>query len=91
MPEEPRYSKEEVARRGDEIYKSQFKPHLKPSDKGKILVIDVHTGAYEISESEDAMEATRRLRERYPDAQIWGIRVGYVAVRSIGVRIPEEP
>jgi hypothetical protein len=35
--------------------------------------------------------ACRRLHERHPNAQIWGVRAGFVAVHSFGARpIPEQ-
>ena len=37
----PRYSKEEFARRGDEIYERKVRPHLTQSDEGKFIVIDI--------------------------------------------------
>lgn len=38
------------------------------------------TGAWEIDTSE--IVACRRLEQRYPDAQIWIVRVGYKYVRK---------
>jgi hypothetical protein len=90
MTREPPYDKEEVARRGTEMYQRLVKPQLRPEDKGRLVAIDVDTGAFEVADTMHA--ACRRLRERYPDAQIWGLRAGYVAVHSFGGRrIPEEP
>jgi len=37
----PRYSKEEFARRGDEIYDRDIKPHVTAEDDGKFVVIDI--------------------------------------------------
>ena len=48
----PRYSKEEFARRGDEIYDREIMPHVGPDDEGKFVVIDIETGAYEIDRDE---------------------------------------
>ena len=36
---QPRYSKEEVARRGDEIYESQVRAQVEPSNHGRIVAI----------------------------------------------------
>jgi len=44
----PRYSKEESARRGDEIYERNVRPRIKKSDNGKFVVIDIETGDFEI-------------------------------------------
>ncbi len=55
----PRYSKEEFARRGDEIYDRDISPHVGPNDEGKFVVIDIETGAYEIDQ--DELAASDRL------------------------------
>src|SRR5262245_64456023 len=44
---EPRYSKEEFARRGDAIYEKDSLPQLTARDVGKFLAIDIETGQYE--------------------------------------------
>jgi hypothetical protein len=79
---QPRYSKEEFARRGDEIYERDIRSRLKPEDKGKFVLIDIETGAYEIDP--DELAASDRLLARYPEAQIWMVRVGYRYVRHFG-------
>lgn len=48
----PRYSKEEFARRGDEIYDRDIKPHVTAEDDGKFVVIDIETGDYEMDRDE---------------------------------------
>ena len=45
---QPRYSKDEFARRGDEIYECDIRPHLSAEDDGKFAVIDIETESYEI-------------------------------------------
>jgi len=79
---EPRYSKEEFARRGDEIYERAIRPHLEASNEGKFVVIDIETGAYEIDA--DELVASDRLLARHPDAQIWLRRVGSRYARRCG-------
>lgn len=81
-------NKEEVARRGTEMYRCLVEPQLRPEDKGRLVAIDIDTGAFEVADTMHA--ACRHLRERFPDAHIWGVRAGYVAVHSFGGRrIPE--
>lgn len=77
-------SDEELARLGDEIYDRDIAPHLKEEDKGKYVHIDVVSGDYEIDRSEIA--ASKRLRSRRPDAQIWFRRVGSRYARRFGFR-----
>lgn len=82
---QPLYSKEEFARRGDEIYESQVRQQIdEESDRGKIVAIDIETGAFELAD--DTMAATRQLYDRLPDAQPWVVRIGYRAVHRFGAR-----
>lgn len=84
VPARPQYSDEELARLGDEIYERDISPHLKEDDKGKYVLIDVVSGDYEIDRSEIA--ASKRLRARRPDAQVWFRRVGFRYTRRFGHR-----
>jgi hypothetical protein len=80
----PRYSKKEFARRGDEIYERDIRPTLEAGNEGKFVVIDIETGAYEIDA--DELAASDRLLARYPNAQIWLIRIGSRYARRFGPR-----
>jgi hypothetical protein len=77
-----RFSKEEIARRGDEIYERDVQPRLKPEDNGQFVAIDIETGDYEVSA--EALIASDRLRERVPQAQTWLVRIGSRAVHRYG-------
>ena len=80
----PRYSKEEFARRGNEIYERDVRPHLSPRDDGKFVAIDIETGSYEVDANEIA--ASRRLLARHPEAQIWFRQVGAPYTHRFGPR-----
>ena len=79
---QPRYSKEEFARRGDEIYNREIRPRLEAGNEGKFVVIDIETGAYEIDT--DELAASDRLLARHPSAQAWLTRVGSRFARRVG-------
>ena len=79
---EPRYSKEEFARRGQTIYERDIRPHLGAGDDGKFVAIDIETGGYEIDR--DDHTATERLLSRHPHAQIWLLRVGQRTAYHLG-------
>jgi hypothetical protein len=79
-----RYSKEEFARRGDEIYETQVRPHLDASASGKFAAVDIESGAYEIAD--DELEACDKLSARIPDAQIWLVKVGSRYLHRFGGR-----
>ena len=80
----PRYSKEEFSRRGDEIYDREIGPHIGPEDEGKVVVIDIETGAYEMDH--DELAASDRLLSRVLDPQVWTMRVGSRYARRVGAR-----
>ena len=81
---QPRYSKEEFAQRGDEIYESQVRSQVEEGNHGKIVAIDIETGAFEVAD--EILAATGSLFERLPDAQPWIIRIGHRAVHRFGAR-----
>ncbi len=81
---QPRYSKEEFAQRGDEIYESQVRSQVEQGNHGKIVAIDIETGDFELAD--DILTATNRLFERLPDAQPWIVRIGHRAVHRFGAR-----
>jgi hypothetical protein len=83
-PLKPRYSKEEFARRGDEIYERDIRPHLRASQQGQFVVIDIETGAYEVDANE--VDASDRLLACVPGAQVWLRRVGSRYARRFGPR-----
>ncbi|MCZ8067625.1 MAG: hypothetical protein O9287_17220 [Microcystis sp. LE17-20D] len=68
---QPRYSKEEFARRGHEVYESQVRSQIEEGNHGKIVAIDIETGAFEVAD--DSLTAAKQLLIRFPDAQIFGI------------------
>jgi hypothetical protein len=79
-----RYNKEEFAHRGDTIYEKNVRPQLNADDEGKFAAVDIDTGMYELDE--DELAAGDRLRARFPEAQIWMVRVGSRYVHSFGGR-----
>jgi hypothetical protein len=86
---QPRYSKEEAARRGDEIYEQDVRPKVGAQDHGKYVAIDIETRQWEMDE--DEMVAGDHLRGRIPDAQIWMTRVGYGYTRRFGAAFGRRP
>lgn len=81
---QPRYSKEEFAKRGDEIYETQVRSQVEANGCGKIVAIDIETGAFEVAD--EILEATSQLFKRIPQAQPWIVRIGHRAVHRFGAR-----
>jgi hypothetical protein len=78
-----RYSKEEFARRGNEIYQSHVRSQVEEGNHGKIVAIDIETGDFELAN--DTITASHQLLARIPDAQIWRVRIGHKGVHRFGV------
>jgi hypothetical protein len=67
-------SKEEIARRGDELYESSIRPQVETDSDENIVAIDIDSGDYEIGSS--ILPAVDRLRARQPDAEPYIMRIG---------------
>ena len=80
----PRYSKEEFARLGDEIYERDIAPRVEVANAGKFVAIDIETGAYELDR--DELAAINRLLARLPEAQVWLRRIGSRYAHHMGPR-----
>ncbi|MYC96156.1 MAG: hypothetical protein F4X14_14430 [Caldilineaceae bacterium SB0661_bin_32] len=79
-----KYTPEEVASKGDTIYRQRLQGIVEPEYNGSFMVIDIETGAYEIDT--DDVQATKRLLTSYPDAVIYGLRIGFPTAYRIGGR-----
>ena len=86
---QPRYSKKEFAQRGNEIYETQVRSQVEEGNYGRIVAIDIETGAFEVADT--PMIAVDRLYEREPNAQPWVIRIGHRAVFRLGSRSLRKP
>jgi hypothetical protein len=78
----PRYSSEEFERRGTEVYKSTIRLLVEAGNLGRILCIDIESGDHAVSD--DKLQAAQVLIDKNPDAQIWCLRIGHVAVERYG-------
>jgi hypothetical protein len=79
----PRFSDEEIDRRGQELYDEKIAPLVETdANLGKIIVIDIETGDYEIDS--DGLAASHRALAKHPGAALYGLRIGYDAVEGIG-------
>ena len=66
-----REQKERVGKRGLAYYEDKIAPQLTNEDRGRYIAIDVNTGEWEIDDTHDA---TDRLTERLPDADVFLLR-----------------
>jgi hypothetical protein len=77
-----RLTADEIVQRGEEIYEREVRTKVEAVHHGEFLALDVRTGAYETAP--DDLTACKRLLTRVPDAEIYGLRVGYDAAYELG-------
>jgi len=77
-----RRSKEEHARLGHEFYEGQIRTQVEAGNHGRIVAIDVDTGAYELGD--DVLSACDKLYAHHPNAQPWCERIGFPYVVRFG-------
>jgi len=61
------------------------RPQVEAANIGRIVALDVDSGVFEVAD--DTLTASQRLLARYPDAQIWCVRIGHPAVHHFGSRL----
>jgi intein/homing endonuclease len=76
------HTKEEVVRRGREIYEREIRAKVEPEHAGEFVIVDVESGSYEIAA--DGITAARRIRERNHEAVLCFLRVGSPTAYRIG-------
>ena len=82
---------EEIIARGKSIYEQQLRKRLAiPENFGKLLMIDVDTGDYELGEDGDDDELFRSLRSRHPHAPIFSLKVGFRTADAVGTSLQLE-
>jgi hypothetical protein len=78
----PSLSGEEVERRGQALYEQSIRAKVAADNKGKICMIDVETGDYDIGDT--MLETSGRMLARRPGAALWAVRIGHDVVYSFG-------
>jgi hypothetical protein len=78
----PRYTSDEIARRGQGLYDQQIRAEVEADNRGKFLVLDIETGEYEIDEDERV--ALKRIQTKNPGAALYMLRSGYAAAYRLG-------
>ncbi len=76
-------SSDAVGRLGEAMYAQSIRDKVETEENiGKMVIIDVETGDYEIDEL--GLEASRHLHAKRPDAALYGIRIGYNVAETLG-------
>ena len=83
-----RRTAEEARRLGEAIYERDIRPQVEATHRGEYVAIDLDSGDYAIGDM--VVTASKRLRERRPDADVWAVRAGYRTLGSIGGGSPRR-
>lgn len=76
-------SHEDVAIIAEQLYENSIRAKVDSAENiGKMVIIDIESGDYEIDKN--GLQASKRLNERYPNARLFGIRIGYNVAASFG-------
>ena len=84
---QPRYSAEETARRGDAIYERDIRAQVEPTHRGKVVAIDIDSGAYIVDNN--ALTASERLLAQHRVLRQHPVEIGTEPVGQ-RVRIPRS-
>lgn len=66
---------EEISARGKALYEQQIRQEVEPGNSGKILVININTGDYEMDS--DRLVASDRAVKRFPGAPLYAMKIGF--------------
>jgi hypothetical protein len=75
MSTQPRFNKEEYARRGEKTYWSKVHAFVRDLPPRTVVALDIETGEFAVGD--DVRTAFEALQARKPDAQAWCVRVGH--------------
>ncbi len=76
---------EEVDRNAVTLYEDSIRPLIETEENiGKIVVIDVETGDYEIDIDRNSLALTKRMLAKHPNPLLYQFRIGYDAVDAFG-------
>jgi len=78
----PRYTSDEISRRGQILYDQQVRSKIADCEKGKFLVLDIETGEYEIDA--DELAAVQRAKTKHNDAALYMVRIGHPTAYRLG-------
>lgn len=71
-----------LGQRAQELYERLRSEIETPENIGKLIVMEVESGDYEIDDR--GIETSRRLQSRHPNATLYALRIGYKAVEAPG-------
>ena len=83
------WSREDVARRANEFYGKGIRTIVEIDENiGKMILIDVESGDYAIGKND--LDAVETLKQKNPNARLFGIRIGYDVSVALGGAVMER-
>lgn len=74
---------EQIAERGEKIYKEKLKSILEPANNGKFVAIEVISEEHFIGDT--ILDALQKAKEKYPDRLFHTIKIGYEGIFKMGI------
>lgn len=74
------FDKKAFAKKGKHIYRQKYAKKLEPTEKGKIIAIEIESGDSFLGNS--TVDAILKAKVKYPNRIFYLMRVGYDAVHS---------
>jgi hypothetical protein len=76
-------SHEDVSKIADRLYENSIRAKVElPENIGKMVIIDIETGDYEIDKN--GLQAAKLLNARHENTRLFGILIGYNVAASFG-------
>lgn len=86
------YGPGEVSAIGEALYRRHLRARLDtPENLGKLLMLDIESTDFEITDDLHEAEAAEKLRRRRPEAVVYTLRIGYVATEAVGGGLTRHP
>ncbi len=77
------YSESEIIQRGKRLYEQTIRVAIdEEQSKGKLLVINIETGEYEMDA--DDVVAAKRSKARFGEAALFTMKIGYPSAYRLG-------
>jgi hypothetical protein len=77
-------SHEDVGKIADRLYENSIRAKVElPENIGKMVIIDIETGDYEVDKN--GLQAAKSLDARHENTRLFGIRIGHNAASFGGV------
>jgi hypothetical protein len=74
----------QIAAAGEQLYQRDLREKLERDHHGKVAVINVDTGEYELGATH--LDASQRAAARWPNARLYAVRIGAETMGHIGGR-----